>query len=40
MVGSEEYGSRPCLMIDVCSERHVQLALEVYVPAIFLTKLQ
>ncbi|XP_017252983.1 poly(A)-specific ribonuclease PARN-like isoform X2 [Daucus carota subsp. sativus] len=29
MVGSEEYGSRPCLRIDVCSERHVQLALEV-----------
>lgn len=29
MVGSEEYGSRPCLRIDVCSERHVQLALEM-----------
>lgn len=29
ILGSEEYGSRPCLTIDVCSERQVQLALEV-----------
>ncbi|KAK1398066.1 poly(A)-specific ribonuclease PARN-like [Heracleum sosnowskyi] len=29
MVGSEEYGSRPCLRVDVCSERHVQLVLEM-----------
>ncbi|GMH25816.1 hypothetical protein Nepgr_027659 [Nepenthes gracilis] len=26
---SEEYGSRPCLDIDVCSERQVELVLEV-----------
>lgn len=29
VLGSEEYGSRPCLTIDVCSERQVQLTLEV-----------
>ncbi|CAL5424828.1 unnamed protein product [Camellia sinensis] len=29
ILGSEEYGSRPCLSIDVCSERQVQLALEM-----------
>ncbi|KAM7521898.1 hypothetical protein LguiA_011800 [Lonicera macranthoides] len=28
ILGSEEYGSRPCLSIDVCSERQVQLVLE------------
>ncbi|KAI6694322.1 hypothetical protein NL676_022032 [Syzygium grande] len=27
--GSEEYGSRPSMTIDVCSQRQVQLALEV-----------
>lgn len=27
--GSEVYGSRPCLIISVCSERQVQLVLEV-----------
>ncbi|KAJ6841510.1 poly(A)-specific ribonuclease PARN-like [Iris pallida] len=29
ILGVELYGSRPCLTIDVCSERQVQLALEV-----------
>lgn len=29
MLGSEQYGSRLCLTIDVCSERQVQLILEV-----------
>ncbi|CAK9171250.1 unnamed protein product [Ilex paraguariensis] len=29
VLGSEEYGSRPCLIIDVCSERQVQLALQM-----------
>ncbi|XP_059660019.1 poly(A)-specific ribonuclease PARN-like [Cornus florida] len=29
IVGGEEYGSRPCLNLDVCSERQVQLALEM-----------
>ncbi|KAK3031857.1 hypothetical protein RJ639_035994 [Escallonia herrerae] len=29
VVGSEEFGSRPSLSIDVCSERQVQLALEM-----------
>ncbi|KAL8160675.1 hypothetical protein V2J09_002212 [Rumex salicifolius] len=28
VVGSDIYGSRPCLDIDVCSERQVQLAIE------------
>ncbi|XP_047321742.1 poly(A)-specific ribonuclease PARN-like isoform X2 [Impatiens glandulifera] len=29
MLGSGEYSSRPCLSIDVCSDRQVQLILEV-----------
>ena len=29
MLGSEQYGSRLCMTIDVCSERQVQLILEV-----------
>lgn len=29
MLGSEQYGSRLCLTIDVCSERQAQLILEV-----------
>lgn len=29
ILGSEEYSSRPCLRIEVCSERQVQLALEM-----------
>ncbi|XP_057483124.1 poly(A)-specific ribonuclease PARN-like [Actinidia eriantha] len=29
VLGSEAYGSRPCLSIDVCSERQVQLTLEM-----------
>lgn len=29
MLGSEQYGSRLCLTIDVCSERQVQLILEM-----------
>ncbi|KAK3003306.1 hypothetical protein RJ639_018328 [Escallonia herrerae] len=29
VMGSEEFGSRPSLSIDVCSERQVQLALEM-----------
>ncbi|KAF8393935.1 hypothetical protein HHK36_020137 [Tetracentron sinense] len=29
IVGSEVYGSRPCMSIDVCSERQVHLALEM-----------
>ncbi|XP_030454910.1 poly(A)-specific ribonuclease PARN-like [Syzygium oleosum] len=29
ILGSEEYGSRPSITIDVCSQRQVQLALEV-----------
>ncbi|KAF5446519.1 hypothetical protein F2P56_032140 [Juglans regia] len=29
VLGSEEYGSRPCMNIDVCSERQVQLVLEM-----------
>lgn len=29
IAGSEKYGSRPCLSIDVCSERQVQLVLEM-----------
>ncbi|KAL6967922.1 poly(A)-specific ribonuclease [Sarracenia purpurea var. burkii] len=29
VVGSEEYGSRPSLCIDVCSERQVQLTIEM-----------
>lgn len=29
VLGSEEHGSRPCINIDVCSERQVQLVLEV-----------
>ncbi|XVF32057.1 hypothetical protein REPUB_Repub17cG0049100 [Reevesia pubescens] len=27
--GSEQYGSRPCMTTDVCSERQVQLVVEV-----------
>lgn len=27
--GSEEYSSRPCMNIDVCSERQVTLVLKV-----------
>lgn len=34
IAGSEKYGSRPCLSIDVCSERQVQLVLEVTLCAI------
>lgn len=30
VMGTEIYGSRPCMNIDVCSERQVQLALEVH----------
>lgn len=29
VLGSEEHGSRPCINIDVCSERQVQLVLEM-----------
>lgn len=29
VLGNEEYGSRPCMNIDVCSERQVQLVLEM-----------
>ncbi|KAL5861541.1 hypothetical protein ACOSQ4_002837 [Xanthoceras sorbifolium] len=29
VLGSEQYGSRPCITIDVCSERQVQLVLEM-----------
>lgn len=29
VLGSEEYGTRPCMTIDVCSERQVQLVLEM-----------
>ncbi|CAL9023108.1 unnamed protein product [Prunus brigantina] len=29
VLGSELYGSRPCMNIDVCSERQIQLALEM-----------
>ncbi|XP_010532929.1 PREDICTED: poly(A)-specific ribonuclease PARN-like [Tarenaya hassleriana] len=29
VLGGEEHGSRPCLTIDVCSERQVQLILEM-----------
>lgn len=29
ILGSEEYGSRPSMTLDVCSQRQVQLALEV-----------
>lgn len=29
ILGGENYGSRPCMNIDVCSERQVQLILEV-----------
>lgn len=29
VLGSEQYGSRLCLTIDVCSERQTQLILEV-----------
>ncbi|KAK9944563.1 hypothetical protein M0R45_010124 [Rubus argutus] len=29
VMGTEIYGSRPCMNIDVCSERQVQLALEM-----------
>ncbi|KAG6680740.1 hypothetical protein I3842_13G058300 [Carya illinoinensis] len=29
VLGSEEYGSRPCMNIDVCSERQVELVLEM-----------
>ncbi|OMO86802.1 Ribonuclease CAF1 [Corchorus capsularis] len=29
VLGSEQYGSRPCMTIDVCSERQVQLVLEM-----------
>lgn len=29
-MGTELYGSRPCMNIDVCSERQVQLSLEVH----------
>lgn len=29
LLGSERYGSRPCLNIDVCNERQVQLVLEI-----------
>lgn len=29
VLGSEEYGSRPCMNIDVCSERQVELVLVV-----------
>lgn len=32
VLGGEQYGSRPCMTIDVCSERQVQLALEVDSP--------
>ncbi|XP_020110318.1 poly(A)-specific ribonuclease PARN-like isoform X1 [Ananas comosus] len=28
ILGGDEYGSRPCLIIDVCSDHQVQLALE------------
>lgn len=45
MTGTEEYGSRPSLSIDVCSERQVQLVLEMLkgrsdnlVPLIILAK--
>lgn len=34
IAGSEKYGSRPCLSIDVCSERQVQLVLRVTLCAI------
>lgn len=29
VLGSEQYGSRPCITIDVCSDRQVHLVLEV-----------
>ncbi|KAE9460851.1 hypothetical protein C3L33_07228, partial [Rhododendron williamsianum] len=29
ILGSEQHGSRPCLSIDVCSERQVQLVVEM-----------
>jgi len=29
VLGSEQFRSRPCMTIDVCSERQVQLILEV-----------
>lgn len=29
VLGGEEYESRPCINIDVCSERQVQLVVEV-----------
>ncbi|EOX93741.1 hypothetical protein QUC31_004269 [Theobroma cacao] len=29
VLGGEQYGSRPCMTIDVCSERQVQLVLEM-----------
>ncbi|XP_052170531.1 poly(A)-specific ribonuclease PARN-like [Diospyros lotus] len=29
VIGNEEYGSRPCLTITVCSERQVQLVVEM-----------
>ena len=29
ILGSEEYRSRPCVNLDVCSEHQVQLVLEV-----------
>ncbi|KAK4782394.1 hypothetical protein SAY86_016496 [Trapa natans] len=31
VLGGENYGSRPCINIDVCSERQVQLILEILV---------
>lgn len=31
VLGGEQYGSRLCLTIDVCSERQAQLILEVCV---------
>lgn len=30
IMGSESYGSRPSMTIDVCSDRQVQLVLEVW----------
>jgi poly(A)-specific ribonuclease len=29
ILGTEEYGTRPCMNIDVCTERQVQLLLEM-----------
>ncbi|XWS31189.1 hypothetical protein CRYUN_Cryun23aG0056100 [Craigia yunnanensis] len=29
VLGGEQYGSRPCMTIDICSERQVQLVLEM-----------